>query len=393
MARQYDFGRNQILRPEFLNTLQKILQSYLDVFFLERSGDQVLAPATLDDPISFNIDRRMRRVSTTLAAVVTGAPGTRDVYVVVRPLQPTQVELLALPQGDEPAPSSARDVWRHVGEAEFDGALVTSVTTYPVRTGADMLAGRSSTYEPYPFGIPVANDQGRLHPDWFPETATKVEAIGTVRRQYLAPGQVLEVEDDWVPMLGQTLDASLGEHSFPGGGIITLLDSRNLIARGAHPSVAAGTPGSNGDADGNAPGVGGLSGDNAVRNLNHTHPVAPHFHGVQSHTHPVPQHTHTHQLHSHEEVVKQPLSFAAGAESIVVQVGSPVGQGEAPGTGGAVAKVPLGAAVNTTGLSTTQVGTVSDGVAFGESGPASVDMSAVDLRPAHVGLIYMLKVH
>lgn len=385
MARQYDYGNNQILRPEFLNVLQKILQSYLDIFMLERSGNQVLAPATLDDPISVNIDRRMRRVSVSLATVVTGVAGTKDVFFSI---YNDGVHLEVLPQGNTPVGAQA---WRHVGEAQFNGTSVTSVTTYTVRSNADMLIGRSSSYEPYPYAIPVADENGRLHPDWFPEVSLKVEMVGTIRRQWLAPGQALDLGTDWVVMQGQSLDAGLGQHSFPGGGVITLPNMLNKTARGASLAFAAGTAGT----PTTAPGLGGLTGANAGVNLSHVHTVSSHDHsGIPDHTHAIPDHNHQHVNHSHQELVNEPLDFLPGATSHTIQSGVPVTQGAGVlDTGPPVAKVPAGNSINsanTLPLGTRTTSSVNDGPSTSEL-PTS--LASVDVRPAHVGLIYLVKVH
>lgn len=373
MARQYDFGKNQILRPEFLNSLQDVLSSYLDMLILSYSGNEVVAEATTDSPIVITIDGKMRSVPSSLTGVVSGLTGTKDVFVVLRS---AAVTLEAFDRGEIPE-VSAGEAYRQVGTCYWDGSLVTGVHTFSSLVNANQLSGRGSSYEPAPYNIPVSDDSGRLHPDWFPAKYSAAEPIGTVKGVWVPTDSALPVASAWVVMQGQVLTPT--EHSFFGVGTVTIPDMRNKFVIGAdafNPYGSTGLPSSLSSA---APGMGGHVGSNEPHDASHTHVIAGHSHLMGAHEHVA---SHLHSVSGHQHSI--PLRSVLHQESPNTVHEERGGFGL---TNSSQSKDTTYASLTTThGLATQMIG-------YNATQISSTAVGELDVRPAHVGLVYMLKVH
>lgn len=156
--------------------------------------------------------------------------------------------------------------------------------------------------------------------------------LGTVI-SWWRPTSGIAIPDGWVPCDGRELNAD--QHSYPFAGTITVPDLRNKFVIGADPATpginafngyalesdatAATTDNNDWSGSGAAPGTTGApgigydtglenpaarSGDNALRNLSHTHnpgtlAIKDHTHSI-AHTHTIPAHSHKIEAHSHD---------------------------------------------------------------------------------------------
>lgn len=373
MARQYDFGKNQILRAEFLNALQDVLSSYLDMVVLTYSGINVIAVATTDDPISITIDGRMRSIPETLAGSPSGSSGTYDVFVVARLASFT---LEPLPSGDVPV-VVAGEAYRKIGTCEWNGAAVTGVHTFATRVNATLLQGRGASVLAAPYAIPVADEDGRLEPGWFSPEYLPEEPLGSVKEVWVPTSSVFSVPSGWAVMSGQVLGPS--EHSFPGVATITLPDMRNKSVCGANTSNPYGSSGSPSNMAAAAPGINGVTGDNYIRSMTHRHTVQPHKHTSYDHEHVA---SHRHYVEGHQHVVPlRRVSHVTSPSTVTEQ------RSYAPYTDACSDSYTTYASITTThGDSTVST-------SYCPTQLSNYSLGNVDVRPAHVGLVYMLKVH
>lgn len=376
MAKQYDFGQNQILRAEFLNALQDVLVSYLDQIYLTYSGATVIAVGTAERPIAISVAGLMRQIPVTLTVDPTGGAGAKGIFVVVRS---DGIYFESYDSGDEPTVAVGEE-FREVGTAEWDGANVTGVHTYAIRTNADFLQGRSTSFVPAAYAIPVSGDDGRLNKDWFAEVEAIQDPLGTIRRVWYDSSETLEIGSQWALMDGSVL--APGEHSFPGVATVVLPDMLNNMARGADSTLAPNTSASPVDGPGGAPGIGGVSGSNAPRDFGHDHTVSNHRHIRPAHEHGA-DHEHVQPRHAHRQQLKNETHVEAGVFSPrtnFLYTSRSVNTPSAPD--------------ETTSLSlATTHGNSANVVTFDGAGNTSTDLTDVDVRPAHVGLVHLVKVH
>lgn len=373
MARQYDFGKNQILRAEFLNALQDVLSSYLDMVVLSYSGQNVLANATTDNPISITIDGRMRSIPETISGTPAGAAGTYDVFIVARLSSFTLEPILS---GDVPS-VVAGEVYRKVGTCEWDGSAVTGVHTFATRVNAALLQGRGVSTLSAPYLIPVTGENGRLDKSWFNAEYVPEDPVGSVREVWVPTSSVFSVPPNWVVMQGQVLGPT--EHSFDGVGTITLPDMRNKAVCGANPATVYGSAGLPSTMSSAAPGINGLTGDNAPRNLSHTHTVRPHRHTRYAHEHVA---SHRHYVPGHQHLVPQRQVRHVTAPNTVTEQRAYSGYTDA-----------CDDEYTTYASRTTTHANTSGPVSYSPTQIANSALGEVDVRPGHVGLVYMLKVH
>lgn len=383
MAHQYDFGHNQILRAEFLNTLEDILSSYIDIFILTYSGNRVIAEGSVTDPIAVTIDGRMRQIPTTLEATVSGSAGTKDVFFVIRS---GVISLEYTVSGGTPSGLNPGDRFRRVGDLVWTGATISSVSTTATMQNADYLAGRSSAQIPEPYAVAASLDNATLAPGWFPDVEAKEEPPGTVKRQWVPSSTYFSVPTGWAPLDGRTLTPA--QHSFPGVGTIVLPDMRNKVPLGADlaktratvavaSNLAAAAPGLAG-----AGSASGVSGGMTAKTFSHNHAVTGHNHVTNNHAHTVPSHAHSVPNHNHtlpgfheqDHRDDEPAVHDYRADGAV-------------SNGTTTANDPTGSTSSNTGTdgSVTTSTTSADVLTTATLGP-------LDVRPAHVGLVFMLKV-
>lgn len=122
---------------------------------------------------------------------------------------------------------------------------------------------------------PEAVTSEKLDPNLIP--------VGTVISWY-RPSDLTPVPEGWVVPVGQTLLA--GEHDFAENVSIALPDLRNRFILGA---ATSGT----GSGTGSPPPIGQTGGSNSA-NLAHSHTVNSHSHVVNSHSHSISSITHRH---------------------------------------------------------------------------------------------------
>jgi hypothetical protein len=202
---------------------------------------------------------------------------------------------------------------------------------------------------------------------------------------------------------GRTLTA--GQHSFPGGGSITLPDGRNLYPLGADfagTGITTGTP----------PAIGAIIGGH-VLNLNHTHAVASHTHTVAAHSHTV-AHSHNVLGHTHPIPNDIPNKFiddlgnpqAVGTRTGATSGGStfqslyvPGATDQGGGSRSLVAATHNHGGNTSSGTGSTDVQTpATSSVALTtdatspSTGNPSPDLSTTDNRPHSLGLALYIKV-
>lgn len=192
----------------------------------------------------------------------------------------------------------------------------------------------------------------------------------------------------WAVCNGQVIAS--GQHDM-GGGTLTLPDLRNKFILGADILKVDGGQSTNGDgtaADNaqhpNAPGIRGTGGANAGKDLRHTH-------GMSGHSHIAPDHTHNGVDHLHGVSIYTGLLLGSSA---------PANQSSASGAFAATNHYHLvsgGTGAADRGLQCaymnathgTALGTGAPNVANTDNGTAA---SAADMRPAHFGLLKIMKV-
>jgi hypothetical protein len=171
---------------------------------------------------------------------------------------------------------------------------------------------------------------------------------------------------------GRTIAANL--HDFGTGQPITLPNLIGKFIIGANASLGDGAASSNGDAAGNAPGIGGVGGSNATKGFT----VPAHWHDKGNLA------IGNSGLHAHTTTIEYTAanvgSGGIGA-NLLHTAGVPVATGsETWGT-------TLTTHSHTNADFTGHVGNTG-----GVSGDAAMTTTAADVRPAHVGLLRLMKV-
>lgn len=223
-----------------------------------------------------------------------------------------------------------------------------------------------------------------------------------IQRQLTQVGQVIDwwrpadsvpLPSGFEPCDGRQIPA--GQHDFVGlsASAINLPNLLNAFILGADPSKAFATAASSGDTAGNAPGVGGSGGSNAVKDLTHKHNV------------PIPNHTHAVSVPDHAHGAG---SLFAGSHTHAVNLNSsPPIDGTGTRATGNFTGVSDGHRHNVSGQ-TAGSGSVAVGGATAGSGAlaatcgnpsvalavdsANGGVNNLDVRPRYVGLIKLMKV-
>jgi hypothetical protein len=235
-----------------------------------------------------------------------------------------------------------------------------------------------------------------------PDAGLSLGTLGAdVNRQIAQIGQVIDwwrpddtfpVPSGWEICDGRSILA--GSHDF-GGGSITLPDLRNTFILGADATKINGAVSTNGDTAAGAPGIRGVGGSNAVRNLAHTHVVDAHSHTVNAHSHTVNAHDHSFMnpiaVNSGSLLVVHPGDAQmdyAGSHVELMDTGGTVGARNVGVSGGiAMERYAIWTNQSTPGTSTSSPGTSNT-----SPGTDSQLSTTNDMRPRHVGLLKIMKV-
>lgn len=212
------------------------------------------------------------------------------------------------------------------------------------------------------------------------------------------PNGLTAVPTGWAVPTGQSLTAS--QHDFPGGGTIVLPDLRNSFIMGVTEAT-----------------IGSTGGSNSV-DIAHTHSVGSHSHTIPAHSHTVPGHAHNVSSHSHGIPTQAGLGFydSLGNPQVLLQRGFPRPEGAGPlrqfayvpnlNAGNDVSETaamvphnhggatdPASSTTDSTALTTNNnSAALSTDPATASTGAASISLSAVENRPAYVGLLFLMKV-
>ena len=194
--------------------------------------------------------------------------------------------------------------------------------------------------------------------------------------------------------------STLSDHGFGVAGPITLPDLRNRFVLGASIDVADGSPGTSTDGPGAAPGIGGTGGSQAPRSTDHTHPVSQTVStsSTGEHTHGLSGTTNTTGGHGHQ------LPFGDAGDGLGWQRSWPHvsstprdlrlnSYADDRPRGGSVStyqSATAGEHSHSVGGSATASGTHAHSVTIDTTAGASG--TAVDVRPAYVGMLYLIRV-
>lgn len=236
-------------------------------------------------------------------------------------------------------------------------------------------------------------------------------------RQLIPIGQVIEW---WRPAAtvpipsgfeiadGRTIAANA--HDFGTGSPIALPDLRNMFIIGADSLKSDGAPSSNGDgtaasgvASPNAPGIGGAGGSNTSKNLSHQHTAPGHRHGITDpgHVHSISDPTHAHSIYDPAHAHNIGVGGRSAGASNTVAVGDSAGRTGAvtPGGGIDASGTGIGIYAAATGVSVvskvTGITVGPAGATLGDSDYSTIGTNlstASDMRPAHIGLLRLMKV-
>lgn len=250
-----------------------------------------------------------------------------------------------------------------------------------------------------------------------PAIFERITPLGVVV-PWFRPSLSIGVPAGWALADGSTISA--GSHGWPGGGNVVLPDLRNKFVLGAAISgTGTGTE---------SPPVENTTGGAHSRSLAHTHGVAAHSHTVTAHSHTVDSHSHTvnahsHTVNSHNHSVTSggghSHTFAGGyipyTRKMVYGSGSndrqaayfnnfnagdnaepaPMDDAGSHNHGGstgnatpATSSVSPGTTAAAPGTSLASPSTTSVGLTTDSANPAG----ASDLRPAYLGMLYIVKV-
>lgn len=159
----------------------------------------------------------------------------------------------------------------------------------------------------------------------------------------------------------------------------------------------------------------GVTGGANTIDLSHTHVVAAHSHGIGNHSHTVPAHSHGIGAHTHAIPSQAALKFLddAGNPQTLAQRGVPIGggsnrqtayvpnlnSGNDPSKNADAQAHDHGGSTGATSGSTDSQGLTTNVAGSGVTDPAgpstsvgSPSLSAVDKRPAYVGLLPLMRV-
>jgi hypothetical protein len=218
---------------------------------------------------------------------------------------------------------------------------------------------------------------------------------------WFRPSTAFALPTGWHVCDGAVVNSA--DHSWTGAGNVTLPDLRNRFVLGAATTGTGTTPG--------APPAENATGGAHTRTFNHSHTVAGHSHTVNAHSHTVNAHSHTVNSHSHgvntdgehhhtwlgNNLSQRPYEISSG--------GTPRQATYVPGfnednSSQSVVMDSIGAHNHGggTGSSTPGTSTSSPGTSDASPGTTSVTLTTDatapggDLRPAFVGLLYIIKV-
>lgn len=228
---------------------------------------------------------------------------------------------------------------------------------------------------------------------------------------YDAGGGVGSAPPGYAICTGQTLAS--GAHDF-GAFSITLPDLRNKFIIGADILKTDTTASTNGDGTAiptaqhpNAPGIRGVGGSNATKVKvvgTHRHAVADHSHSVGAHAHSITDVGHSHNVVTVDDGYSQAPSpnnggwnKVNGRLQVLAYSGGVVGlASNVGGYGGGLFADYSYSGINTTqnsGAFNTGGGSVlRAGPSGAQDGDVNFNTSAEDERPAHVGLLKIMKV-
>jgi hypothetical protein len=334
-----------------------------------------------------NVQVEVRNPGTVVKATIYGSRNPADLTPLANPLTTDATGII--------------NFWAEVGEYD----LFFHDTVGPARI-ADQTIGWSAV-SPVTKGIPTA----ALRDD----AAIGFTSLGAdTMRQHVPIGSVI---DWWRPF--STYDAgagagnappgyeicdghtvAAGSHDFGGGSPITLPDLRNKFVIGADIAAgkADGTASTAGDGTAafnaqhpNAPGIRGVGGANATRNLNHTHSFA-HTHGVAGvdHLHSVGSYSgqgHYHQITGGTGYEQFGSSYAGGGDQFTNSIATPHAHSMDFGSGGDSAHGVTGASGAADRSLATTTNSQSTTTTAGDTSSAAADM-----RPSHYGLLKIMKV-
>jgi hypothetical protein len=272
-----------------------------------------------------------------------------------------------------------------------------------------------------------------------PDVAPHLRKIGEVF-MWWRPHSSEPLPDGCVPMAGQTLGPT--EHGFASraGFSITLDDMRDKFPMGANTSVTDRAAGSAADTAGSAPGIGGSGGSNSPRALAHDHGgstgtagshdhggasggAGSHSHTINNHTHAIPNHTHNidaetgntgleSAFHTHALPVSKNAAFRIGdgttvsgyiltATDSAIETGahshslaSHAHGGYTSGYDGSHLGTTPATSGNPSDRGTNDPGNHTHSIASQAAHAHSIasGLGNVDIRPQHVGLLFLIRV-
>lgn len=150
-----EFPRDEIYPSYFVNRIQDFISGLVGGIRLTRLNDTTLrVPASAGDGIvALGVQGRWRFVTVNVDRAVSGVAETKDVFLVAAENNVTSVpdpntdatnyafDLRIVSSGTTPVLSAGVvDIFRKIGEADWDGAVITGVRQTLWTVGAEMLA-------------------------------------------------------------------------------------------------------------------------------------------------------------------------------------------------------------------------------------------------------------
>lgn len=219
---------------------------------------------------------------------------------------------------------------------------------------------------------------------------------------WFRPSAGISPPTGWAVPVGQTLLST--QHSFDGGGSVTLPDLRNRFVLGA---ATSGT----GAGSGSPPDIAGMGG-NHTANLSHSHTVNAHAHGIQAEapgTNATGEHRHYHRGPIGHSLNGSLHYVIKGFDHVLDSIPGTTGTFYAQDTTGTLSEgvktiTPLDVGAGND-IELFKVGSTYEGIhghtvnshahtgATGVSQPATdAALGSNDIRPNFIGLLYIMKV-